>query len=54
MVSPISHSSPENQVQAGSNETLKPNQNRPAKSQPTQDKVTLSRTGDVDHDGDSK
>jgi hypothetical protein len=54
MVSPVSHSNPGNQVQEGSNQTVKPNQKQPAKSQPQQDTVTLSRAGDVDHDGDSK
>ncbi len=56
MVSPVSHSHSAPQPEAAASKQPKPaassTQN---KTQPAQDKVTISqKSGDVDHDGDSK
>jgi len=56
MISPVSHSNPVSQAQSAASNQPKPTASNPQKkTQPTQDKVTLSqKTGDVDHDGDTK
>ena len=60
MVSPVHHPVTPNQAQnifnqAPANQApAKAVQKPAAKPQPVHDSVTLSRTGDADHDGDSK
>jgi len=58
MINPVSHSNPVGQAASGpSNARPVAQQNskqQTNKTQPAQDKVTLSQKGDVDHDGDSK
>jgi len=58
MINPVSHSNPVGQAASGPNnarpvaqQTSKEQTN---KAQPAQDTVTLSKKGDVDHDGDTK
>ena len=55
MVSPAHHPVTPNQTENVFDQApVKAAQKPPAKPQPVQDSVTLSRSGDVDHDGDSK
>ena len=55
MVSPVQHPGTPNQAENVFNQaSAKAAQKRSVKPQPVQDSVTLSRSSDVDHDGDSK
>lgn len=55
MVSPVQHPGTPNQAENVLNQApAKAAQKPSVKPQPVQDSVTLSRTSDVDHDGDSK
>jgi len=53
LINPVSSSSPASQAEQVSSPATRPAPQAQQASQQPQDKVTLSRSGDVDHDGDS-